>query len=233
MKKTVLNWVGQMGVIVALVMTTAAAAWAQSAGGSNVDKEFERELKLVEALKVYNKQLQGQLTAQGKASREINASINDAKGLDAQVAPLLGKMLKALDQFVNADLPFHLEDRKDSIRRLKALMVNPEATTSSRYRSIMDIYSVELDYGTTYEAYDDVLDIEGIETPVDMLRVGRVGLYYQTKDQKRSGMWDADTKAWVKLDSSKNRDIRKAIKVAAKTVAPELLSLPISAPEGA
>ena len=65
-----------------------------------------------------------------------------------------------------------------------------------------------------------------------MLRIGRVALYYQTRDQKTSGMWDTAAGAWKELPSGTNRDIRTAIKVAAKTVAPELLSLPISAPEG-
>lgn len=232
MKKSVLNWIGRTGAVVALSVAAATTAWAQSAG-SNVDREFQRELKLVEALKVYNRQLDDQIKAQVKARGEIATSITQAQGLESQVAPLLGKMLSALEKFVNADLPFHLDDRKDSVRRLKALMVNPDATTSSRYRSIMDIYSAELDYGNSYEAYQEEIDIDGTPTPVDMLRIGRIGLFYQTKDQKNSGMWDAKTKAWVKLDSSKNRDLRKAIKVASQTVAPELLSLPISAPEGA
>jgi len=99
----------------------------------------------------------------------------------------------------------------------------------------MDIYNVEMEYGTTSEAFQDVLDVngDGSEITVDMLRIGRVALYYQTTDQKSSGMWDSVNNTWKKLDSGTNRNIRKAIKVAAKTTAPELLSLPISAPEGA
>jgi hypothetical protein len=137
-------------------------------------------------------------------------------------------MLGSLEQFINADLPFHLDERKASVGDLKALMLNSEASTSDRFRNIMDIYGVETEYGNTYEAYPGTVG----ETPVDMLRVGRLGLYYQTKDQKVSGMWDKSAGQWVELDSSHNRDIRKAIKVAAKTIAPELMNLPISAPEG-
>jgi len=137
-------------------------------------------------------------------------------------------MLSALDKFVQADLPFKLEERQESIGRLKALMLDTTASTSVRYRSIMDIYAAEMEYGTTYEAYDAVID----DTPVDMLRIGRVGLYYQTKDQQTSAMYDTANKMWKVLPESTNRNIRKAIKVAAKTVAPELLSLTINAPEG-
>jgi len=229
MKKSVLNWVGQAVAIVAISATAATAVMAQSSGGQSVDKAFARELKLVEGLKVYNDQLVKQIAAQKEARQEILVSIEESKGLEPQVAPLLNKMLGALEQFVKADLPFHLDERLESIGRLKALMV-----TSDRFRNIMDIYTAETEYGNSYEAYKATLDVagNGEAIEVDMLRIGRVALFYQTRDQKVSGMWDTDNKVWKQLPSDTNRNIRTAIKVAAKTVAPELLSLPISAPEG-
>ncbi len=233
MNKSVLNWIGRIAAVAAISAAAVTTGWAQSAGGPSVDSEFAREVKLVEALKVYNAQLREQIAAQSRANTEIQASIESAGKLEPQVAPLLNKMLTALDRFVKADLPFKLDERQESLGRLKALMVDPSASTSVRYRSIMDIYAAEMEYGTTYEAYDSVININGQETPVDMLRIGRVGLYYQTKDQKTSAMWDTTNKDWKILPESTNRDVRKAIKVAAKTVAPELLSLTINAPEGA
>jgi len=223
----VLNWIGRALAVVAISAAAATTALAQS-----VDQEFARELKLVEGLKVYNKQLEDQLQAQNVAKREINASIDKAKDLEPQVAPLLGKMLTALEQFVKADLPFHKEDRMASVFKLKDLMTNPEASTSSRFRSIMDIYTVELEYGNNYEAYKAVQNVNGEDIEVDMLRIGRIALYFQTKDQKVSAMWDTANSSWKILPSDTNRNIRKAIKVAAKTTAPELLSLPLTAPEG-
>ena len=227
MKKSVFNWVGQTLAIIAISAIAMTTSVAQS-----VDQEFARELKLVEGLKVYNDQLAKQLTAQQTARGEILASIEKAKGLEPQVVPLLNKMLVALERFVKADLPFHLNERLESVGRLKSLMVSPEASTSDRFRNIMDIYTAEMEYGNSYEAYKATLPINGNDIEVDMLRIGRVALYYQTRDQKTSGMWDTASGAWTQLPSSANRNIRTAIKVAAKTVAPELLSIPIPAPEG-
>lgn len=225
MKKSVLNWIGQAVAVVAISATAATAVMAQS----SVDSAFARELQLVEGLKVYNDQLAKQLDAQTKAKREILVSIDKAKVLGPQVVPVLNKMLVALEKFVNADLPFDKKERLESIGRLKALMVSPEATTSDRFRNIMDIYNAETEYGTNYEAYESVVDGNAVDT----LRIGRLALYYQTIDQKQSFMWDTANNGWKELDSSYNRNIRKAIKVAAKTIAPELLSLLIPAPEGA
>lgn len=232
MKKTVLNRMGRtltalvVGGVVSMASTTAVLAQ------SSVDEAFAKELKLVEGLKVYNEQLTKQLAAQDKAKAEIQESIAEAANLGPQVAPILNKMLTSLEQFIKADLPFKKQERLESIAELKALMLNSEASDSDRFRNIMDIYTVEVEYGNTYEAYPGTVMIEGEETPVDILRVGRLALYYQTKDQKRSGMWDRTAGDWKVLDSSNNRNVRKAIKVAAKTVAPELLNLPIPAPEG-
>lgn len=232
MKKTVLNRMGRAITTLALggvlSMVAATAVFAQS----SVDQAFARELKLVEGLKVYNDQLAKQLDAQNKAKTEIRQSIAQAGDLGPQVAPLLNKMLASLEQFIKADLPFKREERLDSIGELKALMLNSEASDSDRFRNIMDIYGVETEYGNTYEAYPASVEIEGVETPVDMLRVGRLALYYQTRDQKNSAMWDRASGAWRPLDNSYNRSVRKSIKVAAKTIAPELMSLPIPAPEG-
>ena len=227
MKKTVLNWTGQALAIVAISLVAVTTSVAQS-----VDQEFARELKLVEGLKVYNDQLAKQLEAQQVAKSDIRASVLKSRDLGPQVVPLMNKMLAGLEQFINADLPFHLDERLKSVAELQALMLNSEANDSDRFRNIMDIYTIETEYGYDYEAYPGAVDIGGTETPVDMLRIGRLGLYYQTKDQAASGMWNQTSKAWEALPSDSNRAIRKAIKVAAKTVAPELLSLPISAPKG-
>ncbi|MBL4670755.1 MAG: DUF3450 domain-containing protein [Arenicella sp.] len=227
MKKSVLNWVGQTLAVVAISATAATVVLAQT-----VDQEFARELKLVEGLKVYNDQLEDQLKAQAVAKREILVSIDKAKDLEPQVAPLLGQMLSALEKFIKADLPFHKEDRMASVFKLKDLMTNPAASTSSRFRSIMDIYTVEMEYGNNYEAYKALQNVNGEDIEVDMLRMGRIALYFQTKDQKVSAMWDTVNNNWKILSADTNRNIRKAIKVAAKTTAPELLSLPLNAPEG-
>ncbi|NND00325.1 MAG: DUF3450 domain-containing protein [Gammaproteobacteria bacterium] len=232
MKKTVLNQMGQALAVIAFGLTAATTAVAQSAGGVSVDQAFANELKLVEGLKVYNEQLQQQLKAQEEAKNEIRVSIQESKNLGPQVVPVLTKMLAALEKFIQTDLPFHLDARRGSVAELKSLMLNSEATSSDRFRNIMDIYTVESEYGNTAEAYPGTVSIDGVDTPVDMLRVGRLGLYYQTKDQKASGMWDRASGQWQKLPDSTNRNIRKAIKVAAKTIAPELMSLPIPAPEG-
>ena len=214
-----------------VAFTAISFAATSNTSAQSVDEEFARESKLVEAIKVYNEQLTQQIAAQGTANTEIRNSIDQSAELAPQVANLTDKMLAALETFITSDLPFHLDVRLSSVGQLKALMVDPAASMSDRFRNIMDIYTIETEYGNTYEAYADTINIEGNDIEVDMLRVGRLALYYQTKDGNFSGMWDKSSGSFVDLPESNNRFIRIAIRVAAKMVAPELMNIPTPAPE--
>lgn len=199
---------------------------AQNDSAFTVEEEFSRELKLVEGLKVYNTQLEEQLGAQNQAKTDIQQSIADVATLNPQVSLLMKKMIVALETFIASDLPFRIDERTESVRRLQDLMSDAAVSDSERFRQILDIYTIETEYGQSFEAYSDQLN----DQPVDILRIGRLSLYAQTKDQGTSFVYNKASNQWEELDGAINRDIRKAIKVAAKTTAPELLSLPIPAP---
>jgi hypothetical protein len=53
---------------------------------------------------------------------------------------------------------------------------------------------------------------------------------YQTEDGKISGVWDQQARRWENADDYKT-EIRAGLKIAKKQVAPDLLILPVSAPE--
>ena len=65
-----------------------------------------------------------------------------------------------------------------------------------------------------------------------MLRLGRIGLYYQTNDASRTGMWDAAAGQWVDVGGGTARNqVRQGIRIARRLVAPDLLLLDVPAPE--
>ena len=67
-----------------------------------------------------------------------------------------------------------------------------------------------------------------------MLRIGRIGLYFQTNDASITGMWDRETRGWKLLEDERSRhQVRQGLKMAGKQIAPDLLLLPIATPEDA
>ena len=193
--------------------------------------KLRTESKIVDGLKVYNQQLQKQIEAQNKAAEQLQESIKNVAIVERQIVPLTLKMIESLEAFVALDMPFSLVERRERIANLKGYMNDASVSAAERFRKVLEAYEIENEYGRTIEAYSDKLNLDGQALEVDILRVGRVGLYYQTKDGKKSGAWDKNTKNWTALDSGNNRHIRKAIRVANKQTAPELLKLPVHAPE--
>lgn len=221
MNKSIVFRLSRM-LTLALGLTVGAGAYAQSVS----------QAQLLQGLNVYIDQLNKQISAQEQAKRDIVTATQAAPQLRPVLVAQMQKMVAELKAFIEGDLPFQRDVRLASIAQLEELMVNADANDADRFRNVLDIYNIELEYGNSYEAYKEVVTVGGNEIEVDMLRVGRLGLYYITQDNAQSGMWNKQAGDWEVLPSSMNRHVRKAVKVAAKRVAPELLNLPISAPEG-
>jgi hypothetical protein len=139
------------------------------------------------------------------------------------------EMIANLRAFIDLDMPFSHNERRDRIERLETNMDRSDMTVSEKYRQIMEAYQIETSYGRNIEAYLGTLEIDGIDRKVDMLRVGRILLAYQTPDQSDTGFWDTTKQEWAPLDGSYRRAVRDAIRIARKQATPALLELPIPA----
>lgn len=101
------------------------------------------------------------------------------------------------------------------------------ALNAERYRRLLEAYQIELDYGRTMVSYKGKLD-DGREA--DFVRIGRVTLLYRTADGEEAGYWDAEQKKWV-ADNDYNKAIENAVLIASKEVAPDLVTVPVPAPQ--
>jgi hypothetical protein len=144
-------------------------------------------------------------------------------------------MVETLEQFVQLDSPFLVEERAGRVKDLKQLVDLPDVSLAEKYRRIMEAYQVEAEYGRTIEAYTGELpageanDAKG--RTVNFLRVGRMVLLYATLDGGESGYWDAQSKSYKSLPSDFNREIEHGLQIARKEAAPDLLKVPLPAPE--
>ncbi len=93
----------------------------------------------------------------------------------------------------------------------------------------MEAYQIEAGYGRNIEAYIGALNIDGMEMRVDILRVGRILLAYQTVDQSSVGFYDKTMDQWTELDSSYRTEIADGLRIARRQMAPRLLELPLPA----
>ena len=64
-----------------------------------------------------------------------------------------------------------------------------------------------------------------------MLRIGRVALLYLSLDGNEAGQWNRTTKKWEVLPNNYRRSIARGLQVAKKQAAPQLISIPVVAPQ--
>jgi len=185
-----------------------------------------------QSMNQYSDQLQVQVKDQNDAIASYNQQLTEIERTQREVMPMMQRMLDQIDRFVDLDIPFLLDNRRERIQKLKDTMGKADVAISEKYRRIVEAYQIELDFGRTLEAYEGKLDGDSAGRTVRFLRIGRVGLLYQTMDGEETGYWDRDKKAWV-VDNSYRSAVKKGFAVATKQGAPELIEAPMPAPQDA
>ena len=151
----------------------------------------------------------------------------DIEQISSQIQPFLEEMLTLLKTQVLDGYPFLSDEREKRIDNLEHLMIDPEVSVSEKYRKIMEAFLVEAEYGTTIETYQETIAIDGQTMLVDIFRLGRLSLFYQSLDRKQCGFYNIAANAWQPLPASDNPSIHAAIDIAAKRKPVEILSLPV------
>lgn len=193
--------------------------------------EYKTVLKQIEGLRVYNRQLDKQIAGQKQEMQQLSKSIDEVTVIERQITPLMLRMIESLDQFVSLDLPFLVNERYDRIERLREMMDRADVAVSEKFSQVLRAFQIENEYGRTMESYADTIDIGGVDRKVDVLKVGRVSLVYQTPDGQETGMWNKSSKAWEPLDDEYTTPVRNGIRMARKQLSVDMLTLPITGPE--
>ena len=193
--------------------------------------DYRTVLKQIEGLQVYNRQLEKQIANQRQEMNQLAESIDKVTVIERQITPLMLRMIDTLEQFVGLDLPFLLDERHQRIDRLRDMMDRADVAVSEKYSQVLRAYQIENEYGRTMETYGDTINVEGVERKVDVLKVGRIALVYQTPDGEETGMWNKLGNAWEPIGDEFTTPVRNGIRMARKQLSVDLLTLPIIGPE--
>ena len=190
-------------------------------------QKYREAIRKTDSLNTYNGQLSRLVRQQKVALNAIKRQLDNVEETQRDIIPFMVKMIYTLEKFVELDLPFLTQERQTRVADLKTIMDRPDVTLPEKYRRIMEAYQIEMEYGRTLETYSDTVKLETQEFTVDILRVGRLLISFQTLDGKMSGMWNKKSKSWEKLSSEYNRSIKQGLQIAKKQAPPELIKLPI------
>lgn len=193
--------------------------------------DFRANLKQLEQLNRYNASQRRQVEAQRREMASLREDINNIASLQRAVQPLMEDMVNGLEELVEADVPFLIDERRDRVERLRGILEDPERSPAQRYRLIVEAYQIENEYGRTIESYRGNIEVGGREYEnVEFLRVGRVALVFKTDDDEVLKYFNVDNRSWMDLDKSFLAAIKRGSRVAREQIPPELMYIPVGAP---
>lgn len=197
--------------------------------------EYRQVTAQLDSLRAYNRQLEKLIRSQKEEFTSLQQQLGDVEVTHREIVPLLLRMVSALEQFVALDIPFLPQERRARVQQIKALMDRADMGLSEKYRRVLEAFQVEVEYGRTIEAYRGTLELEMDNTSrtVDFFRVGRAALFFHTLDGKACGHWDIQAQNWAVLPARYCSAVAQGLGIARKQAPPDLLLLPIRAPEAA
>lgn len=188
---------------------------------------FEQLQKEQELLKNRKAELHRQVEAARPRLAAKEKQLVDIEQISSQIRPFLDELINELKFRTAEGLPFLTAERRERIHKLESIMADPDITLSEKYRKAMEALLVEAEYGFTIEVYQETIAVEGQTMLVDVFRLGRLSLFYQSLDQKHCGFYNVAGGSWQPLPASYSQGIRTAIDIGTKRRPVELIALPI------
>ncbi len=193
--------------------------------------QYRNAVSTLENLKDYNVQMERQIGDQKQEIARREAELGQIEQTRRHIVPFMLRMLKAYEELVGFDIPFLPVERNRRVEQLKAMMDRSDIALAEKYRRLLEAYRVEAEYGHTIESYQGKLENGGVVRTVQFLRLGRVGLYYLALDGSEAACWHPREKRWILLDDGYREPIKQAILIAERQLPPDLVKLPLPAPE--
>lgn len=245
---------GRLGLAAVLMVFAAAPLFAQSES-KELEKKVDEAIEIRQATqqqkdaweaekaelvaryrtaKANIDYLKERKTAEEKKAAAVEANIaelerrlRESVRLQTSLQDTLGAILARLDDRVQRDLPFLIRERTARIAVLKDELVRPDVEGSEKLRRVLEALQVEAGYGSTVDVGQQEIDVGADRVFVDVLRVGRVSLFWRTPDGKRVGEFDRAKSQWVELPRKYIRSVGSAMEMASRMRPVEVLALPL------
>ena len=178
-------------------------------------------------LSLQNEQYAAYISQKEAALDRLREEERVAKSLRMQLEPFLVQVVHHLQDQVQKDAPFLPQERADRLQFLKDSLKEYGISLSERLRRVLEALAVEAQYGTSVEVTDRKLDIGKGSKRVQVLRLGRVVLFYVTQDGRQAGIWDETEQSWRALPADMAANVHTTVEIAEGRRAAELVSLPL------
>ena len=177
-----------------------------------------------------NRRYEDYIKRQKEAVEELERRKRELARIKIELEPYLDEVVDRLAAFIQSDLDFLPQERAGRLAFLRRSLSDYNLPASEKLRRVMEALIVEAGYGSSVEKTEAEIEIDGQRVWVDQLRVGRLALYYQTPDGRRLGWRPAGAAGWSELPAALGRELSRALEMAQRRRAVELVNLPLGEP---
>lgn len=158
---------------------------------------------------------------------ELKRRLLESDRLGASLQDTLLALVDRLDAAVAVDLPFLPDERAQRLSLLREELAKPAVEPAEKLRRVLEALMVEASYGSSVEVVRDNVVVDGESLYADVLRLGRVALFWRTPDGEHGGWFDPASRTWAELPGGDLRLIGRAMEMAAHRRPVELIELPL------
>lgn len=170
---------------------------------------------------------EAQVAASEARVAELGRRLAEADRLESSMQDTLQVIYDRLTASVRQSAPFLPVEREARLKSLATELVRPDVASGEKLRRLLEALQVEAGYAATVEVYQDQIMVAGSEVHADILRVGRVALFWRTPDGDRVGTFDQASGQWTELPSRDKRSIALAMEMATRMRPVEISELPL------
>ncbi len=175
--------------------------------------------------------LLAQVTDLQARQAEARRTIAETARVGEELQPHLDMLIARLEAFIDRDLPFLPAERAARMADIKMMLAQPDTSIAERSRRVMEAIKIETEYGQTVAVYPETIRIDDQEPAreiiADILRVGRLSLFWRTPDGKTVGEWDRVASQWCLLPKKYRRAINDAMEMALRRRTIDMVKLPL------
>ncbi len=158
---------------------------------------------------------------------ELKRQKKEMRSLRRNLEPYLEELITGLEDFITSDLKFLSQERAERIQFLRDSVNDYHLGMSEKLQRVLEALLVEAEYGRSIEAHSATLEVEGQTIEAEVLRIGRIAVFFHSMDGEKVGRWNPEKESWDYISSNFSRAIGNAIEMAKQQKSVELVDLPI------
>ena len=200
-------------------------AWAEEKSDLGARyRSAKAQVDYLEKKKTFEEKEVAQLDA---SNAELDRRMVESVRLNDSLQDSLNAVMTHLEKWVDRDVPFLMEERHARLASVRETIAKPDVTGAEKLRRVLEAIQVEANYGNVVELSQERIKVENEEISADVIRVGRVSIFWRSPDGKRVGEYDRAAKSWTELEGKYVRPINDLRDMAMRLRSTKVISLPL------